>query len=472
MRWWLLGVLAMSCARAPLKEAQAMDAPRPEVWVDGSASEGGDGTKARPFKTLEPRAGHVTHLATGLYALSGTLADDVTLEGEGQAVVLHGEGLVAGRATLRRLAIQGGQTGLTVRGAVTLEDVSFSGQRQVAVSVEPTGVLVFTRGELLGSVPESKGVVSAGRASLSGLKLRGNLRHGVKVDGGETTVTDSSCEGPATAVHVSGGRAVVTRVRAVAGRGPAFAANASTLELHDVEVVGHEYAVLTGLQARLLVDGLQSDRAQVGALGLVGTKAVLKHVIALKPGAHGAVESLEGDTRVEDLTVTDATDVAVVQRHGRLDAKKVRINGVRSEGGSGGDGIMVRDAVAVLEDVMVTEAGGTGVVATAVATVELKGLTCERCAHGALLVERRSTVNAKGVVSIGSREAAVSVPDDGVLELDGLEVTGSTQAVWAECAAGARVVLKGKLPARELLSGRCLELPPAPAPPPRTPSPR
>ena len=471
MRWWLLPVLAMACARAPLREAQEpVPPPRPEVWVDGSASEGGDGTKARPFKTLEPRSGHTMHLATGLYEVSGTLADDVTLEGEGKAVVLHGDGLVASRATLKRLAIQGGDTGLTVRGAVTLEDVSFSGQRQAAVNVEPTGVLVFTRGELLGSVPEVKGVVTAGRASLTQVRFRGNLRHGVKVDAGETTVTDSSSEGPATAVHVSGGRAVVTRLRAVYGRGPAFSATASTLELHDVEVVGHEYAVLTGLEADLLVDGLQSDRAQVGAVGLVGTKAVLKHVVALKPGSHGAIESLEGETRVEDLTVTDATEVAVVQRHGRLDATKVRINGVRSEGGSGGDGIMVRDAVAVLKDVRVMEAGGTGVVATAVATVELDGLTCERCAHGALLVERRSTVNAKGVVSIGAREAAVSVPDDGVLELDGLDVSGSALGVWAECSVGSRVVLKGKLPARELLSGRCLELPPAPVP--RSSSPR
>ena len=109
--------------------------------------------------------------------------------------------------------------------------------------------------------------------------------------------------------------------------------------------------------------------------------------------------------------MTDADDVAIIVRLGRLDARKVRVKGVRSDGSSG-DGFMLRDATVVLEDVEVRDAGGAGVVATAVANVDLKGLRCEGCVHGALVVERKATVKARGVVSVGAREAAVSLPDD------------------------------------------------------------
>jgi hypothetical protein len=78
------------------------------------------------------------------------------------------------------------------------------------------------------------------------------------------------------------------------------------------------------------------------------------------------------------------------------------------------------------------------------------------------VVERKATVRAKNVVSEDAREAAVSVPDDGVLELDGLEVRGDGPGVWAECTPQSRVVLRGRLPPREQMSGRCIESPRGP----------
>lgn len=457
--FWLLAVSA--CAHAPesAKTSEPAAPQRPQVWVDGSTSEGGDGTSARPLKTLKLAPGTVTHLATGLYELSGVLPDDVELVGDGKAVVLFGEGLEAGRARFRKLAIQGGQVGLTARGAVTLDQVSFSGQRQAAVRVE--GSLTWRGGDVEGSVPESRGVVvTAGRADVSDVTFRGALRHGVTVEGGEAHVTGCTSDGAATAVHVSGGRAVVQKTKARRGRGPGFSAKGARLELKDVEAVAHEYGVLAGPGSELDVDGMTVERTQVGGVGLFGAKGVVRRLHATSPGSHGGISSLDSQTRAEDISIRGAVDLAVLARLGRLDAKKVRIEGVTGDG----DGIMVRDAIAVLEDVKVFDIAGTGVVATAVSTVDLNGLRCEQCLHGALLVERRSTVKARGVVSISSREAAVTIPDDGVLELDGLDVTGNGPGVWAECAPGSRVVLKGKLPARELLSGRCLELPPPPGP--------
>jgi hypothetical protein len=446
MRRVFLLLAVAACARAPQK---APAEARPERRIE-SASE--------PL-VLVP--GTTFRLATGLYELNGELPDDVELVG-GPAVVLHTEaGLGATRAVLRQVAIQGGQTGLTVRGPVTLEDVSFSGQRQVGVSVEAGGTLTMSNGVVEGTVPETRGVVVAGRAALTGTVFKGALRHGVRVTGGEASLTEVKSEGAAEAVHVSKGRAVVTRSTAAGGRGPAFYAMEGRLELRDVSVRGHEFAVQVTQKSELDVDGLDSDRAELGAVAAVGSKVVVKRMGVTRAGSHGALELLECQSRVEDVSASTVSDVAVTVRLGRLEARKLRVRQVKDPDGNGGDGIIVRDGVVVLEDVEVTDIGGMGLVATAFATVDVKGLRCEGCRLGALLVERRATVKARGIVSLGSREAAVNLPDDGVLELEGLEVKGGGTGVWAECATGARVVLRGKLPPRELLSGRYLEFPPA-----------
>ncbi len=466
MKRWLPVVLAIGCARAPLEARKEPSTPsKPERWVDSSAPEGGDGTRARPFKTLALAPDTVVHVATGLYELSGPLPDGVELVGA-KAVVLHAaEGLEATRARLQGVAVQGGVVGLTARGEVTLEDVAFSGQRQAAVVVEDGGTLLMTGGAVVGSVPESRGVVTSGRLRLSGTSFKGALRRGVHVTGGTAEVTDASSEGAAEAVHVSAGSARVTSARASGGRGPAFYVMGGRLELRGVKALGHEFAVQAGVGATVDVDGLDAERLQVGGIGAIQAKVTLKRVSVRGAGSHGAVELYDCDSTLDGLTASGLEDVGVIVRLGKLDARNVRLSAVRGSGGSGGDGLMVRDAVVRLRDVFISDIGGTGVVATAVATVDLDGLTCERCMYGALLVEQRATVKAKGIVSIGAREPAVSLPDDGVLELDGLDVQGGGAAVWAECAPGARVILRGKVPARELLSGQCLELPPRPASP-------
>lgn len=462
----LVLVVLLSCRSGPPAAPSAPEpaaAPsKPELWVDASAPEGGDGTRERPSRAFAPRPGMLTHVATGLYEVpQAGLPPGIEVVG-GKAVVLHLDGpLWVEKATFRQVAFQGGT--MLVVGAVTLEEVWFSGQREVAVRVEPKGELTMSGGAIDGLVPETRGVVLAGRAALTGVTFRGALRHGVTVEGGRLNMSACRSEGAAEAVHVSAlpSHATVTGTRAVGGRGPAFAVAGGRLELKDVEVSGHEQAVLAGQQSIVDVDGLKSDRASAGAVSLIGANAVLRRLTVTRAGVHGAVESLGSLTRVEDLNVREATDVAVVVRQGRATIARVRIEGVTLQGGSGGDGVMVRDAFASLEDITVIDAGGSGMFVTAFATVELNGLTCRRCAHGALVVERHARAFAKNVVSEDSREAAVSVPDDGSLELEGLEVKGEGPGVWAECTADTHVVLKGKLPPRELLSGRCIELVPA-----------
>jgi len=452
----VLAVIA--CARVPPSERPA-PAARPERWVDGSAPEGGDGSRERPQRALALAPGTVFHVATGLYELSGALPDGVELVGA-KTVVLHApEGLTATNARLQSVAIQGGQVGLTVQGSVTLRDVAFSGQRQVAVKVGPRAVLTVIGSEIVGSVPESRGIVSEGRLQLAATAFKGALRRGVHVLGGEAVIEDLTSVGAAEAVHVASGLARVERASVSGGRGPAFFVAAGRLELREVKVTGHEYAVQTAIGAQLDVNGLVSERAAIAAVAVVGAKANLEHLTISRHGSHGALELLDADVRATDVTVSEGADYAVLIRKGKAELKQLKARFIHDGDGSGGDGVLVRDAEARLEDLDLSDLGGAGVVASALASVDIVGLRCERCRIGALLVERRATVRAKGIVSIGAREAAVSLPDDGVLELDGLEVEGSSQAVWAECAPGSRVVLRGKLPARELLSGRCLEFP-------------
>ncbi|MBL8950457.1 MAG: hypothetical protein JNK82_06750, partial [Myxococcaceae bacterium] len=334
-----------------------------------------------------------------------------------------------------------------------------------AVSVEDGGVLTMFGGEVTGVVPEAHGVVTTGRLQLAGTTFKGSLRRAVHVERGSAEVTNLTSEGPAEAVHVSRGSARVVGSSARGGRGAAFFVSGGRLELRDVKVSAHEYGVQAGIGSSLVVDGLEAERVQLAGVAALKSTVDLRRVTVTRAGSHGAVELYECTSKLDGLVASDLEDIGLLVRLGTLDARNVQLARVRGSGGSGGDGVMVRDAVVKLADVFIIDIGGTGVVATAVATLDVDRLRCERCSYGALLVERHSTARAKGVVSVNAREAAVSLPDDGVLELDGLEVQGSGPALWAECQPGGRVVLKGKLPARELLSGRCLEYSRPPQPP-------
>src|SRR5688572_12720748 len=117
-------------------------ATRPMLWVDGGLLDDGDGTKARPFKRL-PKAleaaaalGAELRVESGLYEGPFIVPAGVRIVGIG-LVVLHADGpaalLAADRVELESLTIQGGLMGLVVQGDVTLRNVSFSGQRQVAL---------------------------------------------------------------------------------------------------------------------------------------------------------------------------------------------------------------------------------------------------------------------------------------------------------------------------------------------------
>lgn len=473
MSRWALLLVVIACRRVPERASEpGAESPRPQLWVDASAAADGDGGRAAPLQKLTFEPGTTTHVATGLYPFSGALPEDAELVGEGRSVVLYADGaaptvLETGNARVKNVSLQGAQWGVHARGALTLEDVSFSGQRQGGVQVALKARLQLSGGRIEGTVSETRGVQVLGKASLKGVAFSGALRRAVDVlETGSVTVEDAVSEGPAEAVHVSGGTASVTRMRAIAGRGPAFfASTGGKLVLTDVTVKGHEYAVLTASRADVRVTGLDCERTQIAGLGLVASTAVVKKSVFRAPGNHGAVEAIESTTTLEDVEVRDAADQAVMAKYGSLKVSGLRVSRVSSDGASGGDAVMLRSADATLEHVEAADLSGTGVWASAVSTVKLDDLRCTRCRFGALVVERGSKVTANRVFAEDSKEAAVSVPDEASLELTDLEVKGDGPALWADCAGATKVVLRGKVPPRALLSGRCLELPPERLPP-------
>jgi hypothetical protein len=254
---------------------------------------------------------------------------------------------------------------------------------------------------------------------------------------------------------VSGGHAEVRNASAKRGSGSAFFVSRGVLELKLVEVVGHEYAVLAGDGARLTIDALRSERSQIAAVSLVQSTGTITALRALNPGTHGAVESLESTTVVNHVEVTDAAEQAVLVRQGTLTARDVKVTRLR---GAPGDAVQVRDARATVEGVDATDVDGAGVGVTAVADAVVRDVHCTRCAHGALVVDRRAQVRAKGVFTRTTDSPAVVASDDAQVEAEDVDAAGEGPAVWAECAGSTRVLLKGKRPPAARITGACVEV--------------
>lgn len=452
MRWWLL-VLA-GCVTVPEKPvAKAV------LYVDASAAEGGDGSLREPLKALVLQPNTIFHLASGLYPLNGTVPRGVELVGDGE-VVLYAEGdapfvVSAVAARLEHLTLQGGQWGLEVSGDVDAKGLKLSGQRQGCVDLR-SGVLKAEALSCEGTLPETLGLRAAPgtQTELRNARFSGALKRAIDAQDAAVSAMGLQSEGPAQALHAVGGKVALFDASARRGSGAAFSMNRGKLELTRVEVVGHEYAVLAG-DAEVVIQRLTSDRAQFAAVALERTKATLSILRVTSPGAHGAVELLDSTTELSELFVLDGVDQAVFVRKGSLTARRIYVTNLR---GLPADAVHVRDAKAAVDGVLVKNVDGAGVGVTAVADADVRDLRCERCGHGALTADRRSHVRASKVVMVGADAPAVYVADDAQVEVADVEAAGQGPAIWAECEGTTHVTVSGQKPARDRISGGCVEV--------------
>lgn len=393
-------------------------------------------------------APRTVHLATGLYRGPFELPPGIHLKGD-KSVVLYAEGkgtvLRGSDLRLERLHVQGGATGLLAQGSVELVQVSFSGQRQLAVALPPGTRARIKGGLFQGSISETVGlrVEQGAEAALDKVVFTGAFRRAVEVKGGSAFLEDCRFEGPATALHVAAGSARISRLVAFGGREPALFVSAARLWARQVAVDGHEYGLMASNRAELDLEDLVLSRSHRAALALVSSRARIRDLVVKSAGTFGAVQSIDSELDLERLRVFGAQGSGLMARGGRLHVRNAAVRSINADGESRGDALELRGVEAVLEDVDASSLEGSGVYCTMAANVKLQGLRCEHCRYGGLVVERASKVEARDLEISSSAMAAVAVVDGGSLRLGMLRSTNNPQgALWAECDGGAEVELE------------------------------
>jgi hypothetical protein len=450
----LAGLIAVACGcpssmRAP-RVVEAVEGPVIELWVDGSALQGGDGSSDHPYRDLKPALvpGALIHLAAGIYPGPIALPEGAAVIAKGGAGVISLEGpgtvVTAGKGRLEGISIQGGDIGLVVKGRLSSKDLHLSGQRSAGAQVESSGEWSAEKLEVVGVIPDVDGVraLPGSKTNLRSAKFRGSLRRGVDARDAEVTLLGAASVGMKEQLHQVGGRVRVEQSSAAQGTGPAYFTAAGVFVGKGLEVQGHEYAVLSADRAVLELSGITSRAPERAALGLVRSQVTVSGA-QLEGGNLAAVQLLECDSRLSDVQVTKALGSGVVVRQGKATLERLVVQEVALDGDTGGDGLHLRGGEVTLRDVLVQHAAGAAVFVSAAARVHVFGLGAERCKNGALVVELNSSVDAKGVVVKDPDGPALVVPDGSSLHVTDLLLSGASVPVWAECGAGAQVTLTG-----------------------------
>src|SRR5216683_2975823 len=207
--------------------------PAAELWVDAFAPASGEGTAARPYRTLEralsklPARGGRVFVAKGLYRGPFRIPADVEIQGTSPAVLfVEGNETVVsskGPLLLTNVSIQGGAIGLETSGRVTLDGVHLSGQRQVAVRVA-SGELNVSRCRFSASIADVLGIAAAPstRVLISESSFEGPFRRAIELRSkGTLQVRDVEWQGSNIGIHQTGGKSLIRQARFISGTGPA-----------------------------------------------------------------------------------------------------------------------------------------------------------------------------------------------------------------------------------------------------------
>jgi hypothetical protein len=462
-----LFLLVVGCVRVP-GPASREEVHRPEVWVDAFSPPGGDGTSARPLKAV-PRPvpeGSIVHLRTGLYPGPFVLGAGARFEGRGE-VVLTGEAgqtvVTAANATLEGLSVQGGAIGLEAGAGVVVTAARFSGQRKQAVVVR--GSLTMSETVLEASVEGIDGVAVDRGASLelADTKFTGGFRRAVLTEGGALTLRTVSGEGPKTLVHAIDATSRLENVRSVLGSGPALFFAGGRLQLGGAELIGHEYSVQLARGVDATLSNVHARGAFEGCVAASASKLSVSASSFTGCGRGGALALQDCRTQVTGVEITSTRELGIFANRGTLGLLDVRISKIAADAeGALGDALHVRDGAVVTSPggLTFTDLGGSGLFASSFAEVRLATVSVERARTSALFVERGAKVNIRALLVRGGSGPAVVVPDEASVDLEALSVSGGNEMpVYAECRAGAKVVL-GRLESTvQQLSSLCVTMP-------------
>lgn len=450
-------MLALSCTgartRAEPEASLSVSAPPSLVlWVDAQAQDGGDGSATHPLRRLEaalalPAPHRLVHLSAGLYSGPFLALEGTELVG-GSATVLTGPAGVTvletrGAVSLRRVLVQGGTLGLVSTGALRLEEVRFSGQRAGAVSISQGGTLLAERAVFEASVSGAVGLhlSPGGKAELTGCRFEGPWQRGVEAQTPERLAVEKSAfRGAVTALHLRGGSATLSDVSIAEGRGPGLYVGGGTLELHRVEVSGHEYGLLTGAGAVVEGEDFTSTGADRAGVGLVTGMAHFRRLTITKAGPLGGLQTISSQVTVEGLRVQEVAGVGVSMRDGSLRLDGAVVLGTKDPDGTGGEGLQLRGGRATLSNLAIREASGACLLAAEAADVVLSHATLERCHTAGLVSETGAHLVTSDVSVLSSDGPGAVATSDGELVLRRFRALATDGVVWAECAVGAHVM--------------------------------
>ncbi|SEU15512.1 Protein of unknown function [Stigmatella erecta] len=451
-----LALLCLAACRAPTPAAppQALPAPVSGVWVNAAQKGAGDGSRAKPFRTLAEalavRPLPTVYVASGLYAEPVLLPPGGHLVGEGPGTVLRGAGgspvvRAPGGGTVARMTLQGGAWGVESLGGLRLEEVAFQGQQAGAVWLRAGSLGVQgARFEAGGAEAVGLAVEGASRAEVRGSAFTGAWQRGVHIrEGGTVVLEDVRFAGAKVALDQEGGQGRLHRVTVEGGEGPGLLVRGGAAVITETKVTGHEYGLATH-GAALEVRGFTSVRAKRAGLGLTRSTGSLEDIQVRESGSFGGVQLVDSDLSLRGFQVENVDAYGVVAVRGALRASKGRITRVRSSDGFSGDGLHLRGVKAEVEGLEVRDAKGVGVLAAQAAAAGVRDARFQGCKQAGLLVESLGVLRAMDIEIRDTEGPALAVLRDGQLQVEGLTASGLAEGlVWAECGGASRVRLQG-----------------------------
>ncbi|HZJ52511.1 MAG TPA: right-handed parallel beta-helix repeat-containing protein, partial [Myxococcaceae bacterium] len=424
----------------------------PELFIDASAAAGGDGSRARPFRSLADAPAHGRlRLASGIYP-GGVLLEDVVLIG-GPAVVLAAAPPVPcirsrGRVRLEQVQIQGGSAGVVVEsGRATLASVSLSGQRGPGLEVGPGAEVVVTGSTFQASVSSFPGVrvLPGGKAELAQVRFQGPFRRAVDASQpAALRLSGVQAQDAVTGLWLSGGAALVESMEVRGGRGPGIYVAGGTLQLRDVRVGGHEYGLLTGEGARVDGRGLRSTGAERAGVALVKSKGTLEDVHVESAGSMGGVQLIASEVRIRGLEVQGGRSSGLVTRDAQLTLEGGTLRGPRTTDLAEGNAVQIRGGRATLGGLRIQDCSGIGVLAAEGASVTIARTTVSGAAVAGLAAETEASLSATEVSIERTAGPAVLVTEHGTARLRSMTARGNRDGpLWAECSQGVDVEIDG-----------------------------
>jgi hypothetical protein len=448
----LAAIFGFFAAAAPLVSNRSSRPELEEWWVDGSSAPGGSGTAERPFKSLDAalaRAGHSPariHLAAGLYRGPFHPAGSTEMLGYGAVVLFdEGSGVVLtpqGSLELKNVIIQGGEVGIQSAVELRLSGVSFSGQRKLGVRLRSGRLLangvVFSAGV---SEATAVRIEASARAELNRCTFQGPYRRALElIAPARVEVTDCAFDGPVTGLHQIGGSAAVRRTRFSGGRGPAVFCAQGNLELLDVDVFGHEYALQGGEGSTVHVLRFSSVGAERAGIALTRATAHLEEVTTIDSGSFGAVQLVGSNVVLRRFRFQHPEAYGLSGRQSTVSVSDGAISDVTDHGGSAGDGIQLRQCRGSIESVSILRTAGAGLLAAEDSSLTLRDFSVDRCHWGGVIAETLARVQGSSWTIRNCDAPAVAVPEAAQIDVEVLRSEHNAQGLfWVEPARGGKL---------------------------------